>query len=612
MSKLFPKALNKIGGLFRAEPARKADFPSREKAYGEKSPAVLSQFPPSPFPCLLLEGSAVLEFSDFFKENVQKPEKITDIIPAFAPERERQNAFINGKPYAAYTSSFRRAGNLSELTLVYFVEILPGSAIKESIAAALIFIDNYEEANGSIEDVRRPLLQAVVDRKLNNLAQQLSGIIRKFEKDRYLLVFTSEKLEILKNDRFSILGNMREIDMGNKIPVTLSIGIGVNGETPAQSMEYARAALDLALGRGGDQALIKNGENYLFFGGVSREAAANPRVRARVKAYALSGLIDQADNVLVMGHKNIDFDCLGAAIGIRKFVVTHGQKADIIIGDSLTNVSSLYQRLVYEKDYKDVFITPEQAYARITEKTLLVAVDTHRPSLLEAAGLLKHPLLKSIVVIDHHRKSAEFIANPALVYHEPYASSACELVTEMLQYANGDVRLSAVEADSLLAGITMDTKNFVVKTGARTFESAAYLKRLGADSTRVRLLLQGDLLSYQAKAETVSRAKIIEGGFAVSITPPEIENASVIAAQAADELLFITGIKASFVVTPLNGHAQISARSLGEVNVQVIMEKIGGGGHQTVAGAQIEGVTPEEAAKTLEAAIFTYLEEVRK
>jgi c-di-AMP phosphodiesterase-like protein len=365
------------------------------------------------------------------------------------------------------------------------------------------------------------------------------------------------------------------------------------------------------MGRGGDQAVIKNVDKLAFYGGKTKEVEKSTRVKARVKAYAFRELIEEADEVLIMGHKNPDVDCLGAAIGVYRAAKLLGKKAYIVLEEPTTAIKNLYDRMLESGEYEErLFLDNVEAIGRTGEKTLLVVVDVHRPSYTQCPELLE--LSKKIVVFDHHRKSAEFIENAVLTYLEPYISSTCELVTEILQYIVDKVKLTSLEADALLAGITIDTKNFVFKTGVRTFEAAAFLRRNGADSTRVRLLFQNDMESYRAIATGVKDAEIYKENMAISVSLSDIPNSMIIAAQVADELLNISGITASFVMCSVDHKVVMSARSLGYINVQVIMEKLGGGGHQTVAGAQLSDCSIEKAKELLKQAIDIYLEEGEK
>jgi len=574
-----------------------------------------------PFPCVILENKRIVSASGMFQSPFESSavSKITDIVPSFDTAVATQTTFLEGKPFILFSQTFpvEHAGEQSTLTAVCFIEdntALSGAAdAVANLAVSLVFVDNFDEVLAELEEVRRPLLIALIDRKINALAQQADAIVRKFEKDKYLFLFTQDKLEYFKEKKFDILTQIREIDMGNKIPFTLSIGIGTGGTTLAQSMEYARAAIDLALGRGGDQALVREGDKYTFFGGHAQEVGVNTGVRARVKAYAFSELLVESDNVIVLGHKNIDLDCLGAAVGVHKIVTTLGRECSIVLGEVTSNIRLLYDRLLNEKDYRErTFISAADAAKLITPRSLIVIVDTHRPSIIEGHELLEHPNASRIVLFDHHRKATESIDNPVLAYHEPYASSTSELITEMIRYVKAEIRLRPVEADALLAGITVDTKNFSVKTGAKTFDAAAYLRRNGADSVRVKLLFQNDLASFKAKAETISNTEIYQENLAIAVVTSVVENPTLLAAQTSDELLNIHGIQASFVLCAGGGVVNISARSLGTLNVQVLLEKLGGGGHQTVAGAQVQGKTIDETEEALKQAIDEYLKEAGK
>lgn len=480
------------------------------------------------------------------------------------------------------------------------------------LVVALIFLDNYEEVEESLDESHLPILMALIDRKLSTMAGSVGGVLKKFEKDRYILFFTAGKLPILKEKKFDILNEIRETNIGDHIPITLSIGIGLyNEETEDGSldsiMKNAKAAIDLALGRGGDQALIKDGEKYSFYGGKSGSGIHNSRIRARVKADALWELMGEASEVFVMGHKQADLDSLGASIGVYTIAKTLGKHCYIVMDEVSAGVKRLHQRLMETGDYDKLFIRGDMAVRMVTNRTLVVVADTHRFGMTECPAILKKA--KKIVLFDHHRKSTDFIDHAVLTYHEPYASSTSEMVTEMIQYFGEKIKLKAIEADALLAGITLDTKNFCVKTGAITFEAAAFLRRNGADGVRVRLLFQNDMEAYQAKATAVKDAKIFHHDMAISVCPSNLENTTLTAAQAADDLLNVTGIRASFVSCQIQDTIYISARSFGEVNVQRIMEKLGGGGHFSVAGAQLMDMTIEEAEERMKEAITQYLEE---
>ncbi len=476
------------------------------------------------------------------------------------------------------------------------------------VAVGTIFIDNYEEALDTIEEARHSILTALIDRKLTNIILGAGGVIKKFEKDRYIFVISEAALEKFKSCKFEVFDEIKEINMGNKMPVTLSIGIGIHGESLSGNMEFSRNALDLALGRGGDQVLVRDSEKFNFYGGKTKNQERNSNVRARVKAYALIELIKESGEIFIMGHENPDMDCLGAAVGVYRMADSFGKKPFIILDSVSVNIKRLYERLI-EGDslHKTRFLKSELALEKMNKHSLLVVVDTHRPSYCQCKEALTRT--DKIVVIDHHRKSTEYIENTVLVYHEPYASSASELIAEMLQYTGAPTELRPVEADCLLAGITVDTKNFTIKTGAKTFEAAAYLRRNGADTVRVRIALQNDMDSYVAKALAVSDAEIFLDSIAISKCSDSAITPALTAAQAADELLNIEGISASFVLARVGQKTLISARSLGDLNVQRIMEKLGGGGHQTVAGAQVPITDTDEVLEMLKNSITSYLKE---
>ncbi len=471
----------------------------------------------------------------------------------------------------------------------------------QNIVAGLIFIDNYEESLQYSDEARRPLIIASIDQIIHSFSQEVDGIVTKFEKDRYHLIFSEEHLNFLIEQKFNVLDQVRSIHIDTGIPITLSIGMGIHGKTLNQTMEFARAAVDLALGRGGDQVVIKSEDEYLFFGGKAKEIDHNTRVRARVKAYALSELITETQNVIVMGHRFPDLDCLGAAIGIHRICETFGKRSNILLNEATSSIRLLYDKLINLEKYKNVFINNETALSLLTPNTLVIIVDCHRPSVLECSEIYEKA--NRVVLFDHHRKNVEFISDAVLTYHEPYASSTSELVTEMMPYFQIPVKLMCLEADALLAGISVDTKNFAFKTGAKTFEAAAYLRRNGADGIRVRILFQNDREAYRAKSMAVNNAEIFFHNIAISVCPSDVENPALATAQAADELLNISGIGASFVLCHVDDTVLISARSLGDVNVHMIMEKLGGGGHQMVAGAQLSGVTMDEALRKLQDAL---------
>lgn len=478
----------------------------------------------------------------------------------------------------------------------------------QKMVAGLIYLDNYDEALESVEEVRRSLLVALIDRKINKYISSLNGIVKKMEKDKYFFAIKQKYMARLEEERFGLLEDVKTVNIGNEMAVTLSIGIGMNGDTYTQNYDYARTAIDMALGRGGDQAVVKNGSKIQYFGGKSQQLEKTTRVKARVKAHALRELLETKDRLLIMGHKIGDTDSFGSAIGMYRIATALNKKAHIVINDVTSSVRPMMDRFTKNSDYpSDLFVTGGEAQELVDNGTALAVVDVNRPSYTEEPQLLK--MVKTIVVIDHHRQTSEKIANATLAYVEPYASSASELVAEILQYVGDNVKLKSVEADAMYAGMVIDTQNFTNQAGVRTFEAAAFLRRNGADVTRVRKLFRDKMEDYKARAEAVRAAEVFEGAFAISVCPAEgVESPTVVGAQAANELLNIVGIKASVVLTPYNGKIYVSARSIDEVNVQVMMEKIGGGGHRTVSGAQLTDVTVEEAKEKIKEIILAMKE----
>ena len=479
----------------------------------------------------------------------------------------------------------------------------------QSLAVGMIYLDNYEEALESVEEVRRSLLIALIDRKINKYIAALDGITNKREKDKYLVILRKESVLSLEESKFDLLDDVKTVNIGNEMAVTLSIGIGLDGLTYAQNYEFSRTAIDLALGRGGDQAVVKTSGSITYFGGKSQQVEKNTRVKARVKAHALNEIISSKDKVLVMGHRLADVDSFGAAIGIYRIAKALNRKAHVVINEVSTSLRPLLDMFIDNPEYEeDMIINNAQAIEAAESNTVLIVVDVNKPSITECPELLRS--CKSIVVLDHHRQGAETIENATLSYVEPYASSACEMVTEILQYIKDGIRPRSEEADSMYAGIIIDTNNFTTKTGVRTFEAAAYLRRNGADVTRVRKLFREDALEYKTKADAVRQAEIYRGCYAISTCSSNgVKSPTILGAQAANELLNIKGIKASFILTEYQGKVFISARSIDEVNVQVIMERMGGGGHMNIAGAQMEDVSLEEAVAAMKKTLDTMIEE---
>ncbi len=521
---------------------------------------------------------------------------------------------ISLKEMAKHSDIISPDGYDGYLTALYlFDETALRIALREndnqSLTVGMIYLDNYEEALESVEEVRRSLLIALIDRKVNKYIAAQDGICKKLEKDKYFIILRKESVIQLQNSRFDLLDEVKTVNIGNEMAVTISIGIGLDGLTYAQNYEFARTSVDLALGRGGDQAVVKTPEGISYYGGKSQQVEKNTRVKARVKAHALREIISAKDSVIVMGHRLADVDSFGAAVGIWRIAKSLDRKAHIVINQATTSVQPLVDMFKDNDNYDtDMIVNSAQALELATANAVLVVVDVNKPSITECPELLK--LCKSIVVLDHHRQGSETIENATLSYVEAYASSTCEMVSEILQYINDGVKVRGDEADCMYSGIMIDTNNFTSKTGVRTFEAAAFLRRCGADVTRVRKLFRDNAEEYKAKADAVSQAEIYRNDYAISICRSEgIQSPTVVGAQAANELLNIKGIKASFILTEYQGTVYVSARSIDEINVQVVMERMGGGGHQTIAGCQMEGITPQEGIARIKACLDEMMEE---
>ncbi len=481
----------------------------------------------------------------------------------------------------------------------------------QRLDVGLLYIDNYEESLANVDEVRRALLAALVDRKINKYMLKIDAITRKLEKDKYIFLFQHKYLAQLQNDKFSLLDEIRNVSVGDDTSITISIGIGIQADTFRKRQDYSRSAMDLALARGGDQVVIKTKDNILYYGGKSIQQEKNTRVKARVKAHALRDSIENADKVIIMGHRLPDVDAIGSAIGIYRIAGSLGKPARIVVNQVTSSLAPLLELFRNNKDYpEDLFVTSEEGKDFIGDGTgvLLVVVDVNRPSYTDAPELLD--LASSLVVIDHHRQTDESFTNPTLSYVEPFASSACEMVAEVLQYVGEEVRLKAVEADALYSGIMVDTNNFMNKPGVRTFEAVAFLRRSGADIIRIRKMFRSDMEEYKVRAEAIQNTEIFMDAFAISLCNADnCESPTIVGAKIADDLLDISGIKASFVLTAYEGKIYISARSIDELNVQVVMEKLGGGGHIACAGAQLQDCTLQEAAEQVKQVLFKMKEE---
>ncbi|MDF2672616.1 MAG: family phosphoesterase [Clostridiales bacterium] len=499
------------------------------------------------------------------------------------------------------------------IILLYFINKTDYYTMHETYnekkpVVALIEVDNFDEVNKSTEEIYRPALIAEIDNRINAFAVSIESVSRKYDDTKYIAVMENRFLNQLIEKKFDILDDFRGIDVGNKMPVTLSIGIGENGESFSKIHQNAIAAKDLALGRGGDQAVIKDGDKFSFYGGKSKEVEKRTRVKARVIAHAIAGLIDQSQEIIIMGHDSPDIDSLGAAIGMYRGCKLREKNAYILLNSVNDSIVKIVDKLNKSKEHQGMFINNEAAMQKAQRDPLIIVCDVHRKSFVEYPELLDK--VSNIVIIDHHRKSVDFIENATISYIEPYASSSCELVTEILQYMNEKPQLHELEAQALMAGIYVDTKNYTFKTGVRTFEAAGFLRRMGANLIEVRKLFADDFETYVERSKLVASAEITNG-IAISIHRGLVKN-SLITPQAADELLKIEGIEASFVLTEMGNDIIISGRSLGDINVQLILETIGGGGHMTIAGAKILNVSIDEAKQMLLDSINNYLKESDK
>ncbi|MEE0072303.1 putative bifunctional signaling protein/50S ribosomal protein L9 [uncultured Ruminococcus sp.] len=480
---------------------------------------------------------------------------------------------------------------------------------EQRLVAGMLYIDNYDEVIESVEEVRQSLLLALIDRKINQYFMKVNGIVKKVETDKYFVVVKKKDFKKLEEDRFSLLEDVKSVSVGNKIPATLSMGLGLSSDSYSQSYNYARVAIDQALARGGDQAVIKDCNGITYYGGKREMSYKNTRVKARVKAEALREYMMTSGNVLVMGHTMTDVDSLGAAIGIYRAAEAIGKKAHIVLNKPTNSIRSVYEDYINNPDYPDdMFISSSEAKDLMNNNSMVIVVDTNRPQMTECPELLQ--MTKTIVVLDHHRQSSDNIDNAMLSYIEPYASSACEMVSEILQYIDEDVKIPPLEASSMYAGMMIDTNNFTNRTGVRTFEAAAFLRRCGADIPYVRKIFRDDMDSYRAKASIISNAEVYRQQFAIARGQNlRVDSPTIIGAQAANELLDIEGIRASFVLTVYQGRIYVSARSIDEVNVQIIMERLGGGGHMNASGTQFDHTNMEEAVNCVKAQIDRMIEE---
>ena len=585
----------------------------------------------SPIPLIIVEsdGNIVWRSTNFVSEfaNIDINNYITELLENINLEiKERKdkkdksivsNLKIDNKEYKIL-GEFVKSGNRERkkqekyMMILYFLDetenIKLQKEYKDSKACVgIIMIDNYEETIQQVEIDERPQLTAEIEKAIYEWANEYDGIIIKSDRDRFVYLFEQRHLDKIKESKFNILDTIKDINISKRIQLTLSIAISNEGETGKEKYQSAVNTMDVVLGRGGDQAAIRENGKYHFFGGRVEEVERRTKVKARIVAHALEELIKENDQVLIMGHTNPDIDALGSAIGMYRLATNLGKEAYIVANTNTMALGLVKQSLDEEKQFEGAIINKEIAEEKITDKTLLIIVDTHKSSYVEDPSLLDKT--NQIAIIDHHRRSPDFIQKSILTFHEVYASSAAELVTELLQYTSTPIELSKIEAETLYAGIMMDTKNFTFKTGVRTFEAAAYLRKCGVDIIQVKKWFQSDLETYNKITEIIKSTEIINDTIGIATYNKEDKDANVICAKSADELLTIGNITASFVLGNVGNEVTISGRSIGDINVQVILEKMGGGGHITLAGAQIEGMTIEEVKEELKQRINEYFEE---
>lgn len=582
----------------------------------------------SPFPLVILEtdGNVVWKSSRFASvfANIDINSYIKDLSIDIKNEIENRSKNnnqdiirqmeIDKKTYkivGRYVKSKRHKAEY--MVILYFIDetenIKMQKEYKDSKSCVgIIMVDNYEETMQRLESEEKPQVIAEIDKYIYEWTDKTNGILIKTEKDRYIYFFEQRYLDTVKEDKFSILDKIKEINMKENVQFTLSIAVSNEGNTDKEKYKSAQTAMDIVLGRGGDQAVIRENEIYKFFGGRAQEVEKRTKVKARIIAQALENLIKESKKVMIMGHTNPDMDCVGASLGVYRIAKALEKNAYIVMDNKTPAIEAFNKSIEKDAEYEDVIINKEVALENVDENTLLVIVDTHKMNYVESEELVDK--VKKIVIIDHHRRSADYIEKATLTFQEVYASSSAELVTELIQYVEQKIELKTIEAESLYAGIMMDTKNFTFKTGVRTFEAAAYLRKCGVDIIRVKKWFQSNLENFNKIAEIVGKSEIVNDTIAISTYEEKAKDANVICAKAADELLTISEITASFVIGQLGNKVCISGRSIGDINVQIILEKLGGGGHITLAGAQVEGMTIEETKQELIHKIDEYFSEM--
>ncbi|MBO5479200.1 MAG: DHH family phosphoesterase [Clostridia bacterium] len=591
----------------------------------------------SPFPLIIVEtdGNIIYKSSKFVSEfeNVDIENVLNELMQETKIEIEERMAdndgnrtkdrtiqreqIIDNKNYKIIGEYVKSKNNERKkqteyMLLLYFIDNTEYvKAVKKyndaQICMGIIMIDNYEEMMQRIQTEDRPGVIAKIEKSIYDWAIESNGVVIKSDRDTFVYVFEQRYLEKIKENKFQILDEIKEIKLEGGLQITLSISISNEGATEYEKYKSALSGMDIVLGRGGDQAVIRENEKYLFFGGRAQEVEKRTKVKARTVAHALEELMIEAKDVMIMGHTNADIDSMGSSLGVYRIAKSLGKEVNIVNETNGLTINTFMDAIKKEEE-EDIFIDKQEALSKISSDTLLIVVDTHKRSYVEVPELLERT--NKIVVIDHHRRSTDYIDNATLTFQEVYASSAAELVTELLQYVETPISLKTIEVEGLYAGIMMDTKNFTFKTGVRTFEAAAFLRKCGVDIIKVKKWFQSDLESYNTISDIVKEAEVIRDTIAISIYEEDDKDASLICAKAADELLTISDITASFVIGTIGNKVCISGRSIGDINVQVILEKLGGGGHITLAGAQVEGKTKQEVKQELIKKIDEYFEEL--
>lgn len=581
------------------------------------NPTTTKRLEKFPLPVIVSDKDGkILWYSDRFMEQVGGEKsiklKIMDEINPEILKKQQVNIIYNNRSFSVF-SDFH-ASNGGSMWITYFFDTTAHSRLISEYdrvrpAVMYILIDNYDELFSSVKETEKNQCTALIDDTITNWCQQVNGIMRKVERDKYIVIFQNKDMKLLTSKRFEILEKVKKLKLTTKLFPTLSIGVGLSNSEVSESDDFSRMALDMALSRGGDQAVIKSPEGYEFYGESANGIEKRSKVKSRVIAASLAEILKNTDHVLIMGHSYSDLDSLGASVGISRIVKHAGKKPYIVIDRQTTLAESLLFQLEASEEHAKILIDVEKAPALVNNNTTLIIVDTHRGSMVSCPELIEKA--KNIVIIDHHRKSVDFIDNTALFFHDPSASSACEMITELVQYTYG-CELKQIEAESLLSGIFLDTKHYTIRTTAMTFEASSYLRKAGASTVNVRLMFQTDKDTYMDKVKLVKTAEIYKDIAAIAVWDGEYNgNIKLIASQAADELLNIENILVAFTIfEDSNNIINISARSFGSLNVQIIMEWMGGGGHQTMSGTQLKDISIEEALKLVKEAIDKYLNEV--